>query len=506
MSITGSIFKNIFSCWIYYFIQLLVGFFLTPFMVHRLGNELYGVWILTLTMSGYMGILDFGIRGSVVKYVAEFEAKKDFKTLNSVINSSLFIHLIAGLLTIIITLVASNFLSYFFKIRPEFIQDFKLCFIIVGFNLSISLTLSIFGGILEGHKRVDIVSGIELFSFILQSSTIAFCVLNGYGIVVLALSIFIISIFKHIIRFAAVYRLCGYLKLRLYLVNKKTLKLIFSYSSLLFIFNSLRGFISSLPNIILGIFLGPIAITFYSIASRLVGYCITFLFTASTIFVPFISSFEASNDIERLSKSFTKGSKYTYMIMLFLVTILLFMGAPFIRLWMGEQFVKESYGILFILSIIFVLCPSYFIIESLLKGLGRLKEICFLVIIEMIFGIILSTILVKRYGAIGVAIGLSLPQVINYGIILLIFVSNIFKINFREYIRETIAPLLFPTIALVCTLLLFKSRLYPNNYLLLFVEFLLSGLLYFGLCFKFTLSPYERDFYLSKLRLFSGKR
>jgi len=500
MSNTGKIIRNVFSSWVYYFIQLGVGFFMLPFLVHRLGSNLYGMWILVLSMTGYMVIFDLGIRGSVVKYVAEFDAKNDSKTLNSVVNTSWVIHIIAGLSIVAVSFILSFFLNHIFKIDNALINDFTLCFRIMGLCIGFTLSFSVLGGILEGYKRADIVSAIEGFCFILRSALIVLSVLRGHGIIVLALVIFIISILKQIIRFAFVRKVCAHVRLNTFLFSKEQLRLIFSYSSLLFVYQSLRNIISSLPNMILGIFLGPAAVTFYSIAARLMNYCITFLFTAATALVPFISSFDAVNDNVRLKKSFIVGSKYSYMLTLFFGSILLSMGKPFLGLWMGNEFAQKSYPILFVMVSSFIFTPSALMIESVLKGLGRFKEACLLIIAEMAIGGALGVILIKKFGMVGMTVGFVLPILLNYGIILPIFVGRILGITFKEYIKNIFATLVVPAAALALILIILRSGFYPDNYFILFVEVLLSGLLYFGLCFRLVLSKHERAFYVFRLR------
>ena len=55
--------QNIFSNWFALAITTLVGFFLSPYVVHHLGNLTYGVWVLTLSFTAYMNLLDLGLGG-----------------------------------------------------------------------------------------------------------------------------------------------------------------------------------------------------------------------------------------------------------------------------------------------------------------------------------------------------------------------------------------------------------------------------------------------------------
>jgi O-antigen/teichoic acid export membrane protein len=70
-----------------YVLQLLISLLLIPFIIHKIGMELFGIWILLEVIVTYLSLLDFtGIGGAFVKYIAEYHTKKDFKKCNQVIN------------------------------------------------------------------------------------------------------------------------------------------------------------------------------------------------------------------------------------------------------------------------------------------------------------------------------------------------------------------------------------------------------------------------------------
>jgi O-antigen/teichoic acid export membrane protein len=58
-----------------------VGFFLSPFILHRLGDDAFSLWVLVFSLTGYYGLLDLGIRASIIRYVAKFAATEDEEQL-----------------------------------------------------------------------------------------------------------------------------------------------------------------------------------------------------------------------------------------------------------------------------------------------------------------------------------------------------------------------------------------------------------------------------------------
>ncbi|GAG42518.1 unnamed protein product, partial [marine sediment metagenome] len=54
--------RNLAANWTAHGANMVVLFFLSPFIVHTLGKVEYGIWGLLSVLTGYMGIFDLGIR------------------------------------------------------------------------------------------------------------------------------------------------------------------------------------------------------------------------------------------------------------------------------------------------------------------------------------------------------------------------------------------------------------------------------------------------------------
>ena len=51
------------------FLLIIIGFFMLPFMVSNLGDELYGIWIIVSSITGALYIFDLGF-ASVKKLIS----------------------------------------------------------------------------------------------------------------------------------------------------------------------------------------------------------------------------------------------------------------------------------------------------------------------------------------------------------------------------------------------------------------------------------------------------
>ena len=83
-----AILRNILSNWTSYLVTAAVGFLLAPVVVHSLGNTGYGLWTLVLSMTGYFGLLDLGIRSSVGRFVTRYLALNDEESVNRTVSTA----------------------------------------------------------------------------------------------------------------------------------------------------------------------------------------------------------------------------------------------------------------------------------------------------------------------------------------------------------------------------------------------------------------------------------
>src|SRR6267143_3724325 len=111
--------RNVLSNWINYFLSGVISFFLSPFIVRHLGNSAYGVWVLLVSLTGYLGFLDLGIRGAVTRYVAKFHSENAHEQASFMVSSACGLFIAAGSLAIVASVLFSVFAVPHFKIPPS---------------------------------------------------------------------------------------------------------------------------------------------------------------------------------------------------------------------------------------------------------------------------------------------------------------------------------------------------------------------------------------------------
>ena len=86
---TRRIAQNILSNWLALAVATLAGFFVSPFVVHRLGNVAYGVWVIIGSLVSYMNLLDLGLRGAVTRFISKGVTQENHEESSQAVSGAL---------------------------------------------------------------------------------------------------------------------------------------------------------------------------------------------------------------------------------------------------------------------------------------------------------------------------------------------------------------------------------------------------------------------------------
>ena len=148
--------NNVGSSWFALGINVSVGIFLTPFILHRLGDLAFGIWVLIFSITGYYGLFDLGIRSSIVRYASKFAATDSKEDLAKLINTSLFTYGGVGAISLLVTMVLFVYVDSIFRVPAELHAAARWLLLMVGVSVACGFPLGVFGGFLDGLQRFDV--------------------------------------------------------------------------------------------------------------------------------------------------------------------------------------------------------------------------------------------------------------------------------------------------------------------------------------------------------------
>src|SRR5690349_470913 len=149
-------------------VETVVGFLVMPFLIHRLGESTYGIWIVIGALTSYFGLLDLGTRGSIGRHVALHHANGDRTALNQTVSGGLAVLLLVGATTVAIIFACEPLFFRLFAVPLERQADASLALRIVAVQFALFLVATAFDAILWGFQRFDWLNAVEIPSSLLR--------------------------------------------------------------------------------------------------------------------------------------------------------------------------------------------------------------------------------------------------------------------------------------------------------------------------------------------------
>ena len=471
------ILKNVGSSWFALGVNVVVGIFLSPYILHRLGDTAFGLWILIFSATGYYGLFDLGIRSSIIRYVAKYSATDEPEELDRLASTALFTYSGIGLLTMAITLIGSHYMNSIFRIPADFVGTARWLLLMVGASVSLGFPLGMFGGILEGLQRFYLLNFTSTSSTLLRALLIVLALRHGRGLLTVAFITVSLPLLAGLINAAAVFPLVR-LRLGAEYVRWSSLRRIASYSGTTFLIIIAQRLRFKTDAVVIGAFVSAAAITYFTIGSRLVDYASEMVSSLAQIFVPMSTQSHAKGDLEGLRKILIVGNRACAYIVFPITAIFTILGKSIIEAWVGPKYVATSYPILLVLLYPMTLMLAQSASGRTLWGMAKHRALAWVVLAEGVSNLVLSVILVRPYGIMGDAVGTAIPLVCSQIFFLPGHLCRLLRIKIWTYLYGAYAFPLGLCIPLVAVLLLMQRWFIPHGLRQLLIQLIIGGLVY----------------------------
>ena len=472
------IIKNVGSSWFALGVNILVGVFLSPFILHRLGDTAFGIWVLIFSVTGYYGIFDFGIRSSIIRYVSKYTATHDIGELNGLLNTAMFTYTCVGIFSLLLTLIGSMYVDRLFKIPADFRHTAQWLLLIVGSSVAVGFPLGVFGGILDGLQRFYINNWVNIvFTGIVRVTLIVIFLNRGYGLLTVALITVGMPVFSSVVRAIVALRALP-ITFRWRYVDRESFRRMANYSGITFMILVAGRLRFKTDAVVIGTFLSSAAITYFYAGSRIVDYAGELVSSLAQIFVPMSSQSDAAGNMDRLRKIFVVGNRACAFTIFPITTLFIILGKSIIEVWLGKKYVAQGYPILMILIIPHTLMLMQQASPRILFGMSKHGKLAWVAMIEGLSNLILSILLVRPFGIRGDAIGTAIPMLGTFLLFMPWHLCSRLGVRISTYVREAYLLPLILCVPLASALLLMQRWFVPHTYRQIIPQLMVAGMVY----------------------------
>ena len=438
MSPRRSVLGNAAWNWAGMAVNMAAGFATAPFLVRRLGETNYGLWIVLASFTSYFGMLDLGVRGAVGRQVAYRRAQGDRAGVNATLSTALAILGAAGLLALLGSVGASLAVTRLFEIPPDQVGAARLSLLLIGVNLALWLPLNVFDATLWAYQRFDLLNIIDVAAVAVRTALTFALIGRGHGIVTLAWLNLITLAGAQAAKGAVSVWLDPTLRATLGGVGRAAARDLMGYGVWYFLISASRTLTTQASPLVIGARLGIGLVTPFSLATRLVGYAGALIVAGSGVLTPVATAMHAEGGVDRQRRLMVQGGRCCLSLSLYFVGLFALLGRPLIAAWMGPTLAASSAPLLAILALGEALPMSQWITHGLILGMGRHRPLALANLAECVAAVALAFGLAGPFGLAGVCVAFAVPATLARGVFQLAYGCKLLGLSAGGYCRSVL--------------------------------------------------------------------
>lgn len=477
-------------------LSTLYALLITPYILKSIGSDEYGVYKIVASFSSVLTVLDFGLGGTVQRYVANYRSRKQDDQIPNFTAMSLIIALGLNLLIIIVSGVI------FFSIRHIYgttlsgsqIILAQNIFIILVLNLLCTVVENVLNGVITGHNDFIFGNGVKIVS-LLSRAILIWILLKVYKsavtIVLISLGLSIALIIVQVIYIGR------HLNVRIKLMHwdKRIFLEAGKYTGLMFLTSIAVQVFSNVDNMVIGALCGPTLVAVYSIGLQFFGMFQNISAGIAGVMLPTVTNAviedEKRNDNYNAVRIVIKAGRIQFILLGAALIGFICIGKDFIYRWLGS-----GYDDVYIITII-LLTPAMFelcinVCLSILRAKNKLGFRTAIVIISAIFNATLTIILIKGISYIGAAVATAISYIVCSLIAMNIYYVKKMKLPML-YIYKGIISKVWICLLLSGAALFIFSRFVNGSWFAIFLDIAFFCLIYAVSLFAIQLNDSERE-------------
>ena len=430
---------NAASNWTSTAMNMIVGLFLTPFIILYIGKSDYGILSLIFTIVGYYGLLGLGVTNAITPYTARYIGQKDWQALNKFVCTSLTFFTIIGLIALVASFALATPLASFFNISPDRFASFKYTIWLVGFAATVDFPGKVFISVLRGHENFVAGNCISIAAALLRAGLTVWLLLEGFGLLGAALAIGVSSTLSLGASVILCRTLAKHVKVRLFSASRRMMRILLLYGSTTAIITVSDMLRFQIGTAVIGKFIGIEAVAVYAIAAMLMRYFRRAIRDAMKVLKPRFGVLYGSGQKEKLKQTLFRSTTVASTFAFGGATLLIVFGRHLIHLWVGSAFADATL-VLYILvaALAFEMAQNPGI--NVLYALDRIRPLSVLWMVEAVINLSLSLLLVGPLGIVGVALGTAIPCFIFKLFVLPSLIARAASVSLTKYYFRILPP------------------------------------------------------------------
>ena len=424
-----------------------VTFFLTPFLIGKIGTDHYGLFILLMSISGMMGIMNLGLGEATLRYVAYYYGRNDMAGINRVVGATFSVYVVMGLLGWAALFFGAGWITGLLALSPADQALGASLLRLTAFSFGLGFVSGSYASIPQALQRFDISTKVSIAQSIFQVAGTVTILFAGLGIYELVLWSVATAIFMQVVNTIVAKRLIPNLHLRPR-PSKAGLKEVFGYG-VFSLLGSILGMVwNQADRLLLGAFVNASAVAFLTVPYTVCFRGLDVLSSGSAALMPRYSMVANRKEQIPLFLLTTWGLLSCSVAFFVPVSVLL---PDLLRLWISPAFARSSAQVGQIIAVSCLFRGAALAYQPFIRGIGKPHVLTVLMAISAVASLALNLVLIPRWGLVGAGYSYCLSVLWVSGMVFYAWRSLLRMSSLLPLLRAFVIPLLVGVCCLALT-------------------------------------------------------
>ncbi len=471
----SSLLRNVLSNWASTTLTVVYTLTITPIVVRALQHELYGIWSFLNGLVAYSNLFYMGLGAALIRYIAEYHASGNRDALNRLASVVLSLYTTIGLLALGGVFVMAPYVPRMLagSMAPGTASAATATAVLLGVRFFLLFVASAFSGVVIAEGRMDLFNLVGMSGTVVRFIAVPFVVRGANPLLALATLVVATSAFETVAHAALAVHIDPSLRVRPARPRRAELRMLYGFGFFSFLLQLGDRLISYTDTTVIGVMLGAGSVALYVLPLQLAEYARIAVFGIVSVLLPHLTALHAQGKKADLRAQYLRSVRLAAFVSAFLNVNLIFLGSPFLRLWVGPTFADAAPAVLVCLG-----AAGY--LQSIATQsqwpfcmtLQTLKFPAAVLLLEALANLTLSIALVRPLGITGVAVATVVPALLGSTLFIPMYVARRLELPLSRVIRESV----WPSVALVAALSvvhwLLQSAFPPSSYFTLVAKIL----------------------------------
>ncbi len=425
------------------------GLILFRLTFQYLSTEEFGFYSLLWSLFGYTILLDFGLGFTAQKAVAEHSANGKTDQLNQLLATIFWSFAVAGTVFMSVFLAGRPLFLEWTHVSPEHWATFGHAYIIFFCAMGVAFPMGIFPEMLRGLQRIDLANWLTIGSTVINLGLLSWALLHGWSLP----AIVAISVLTTIAPSASAWfmvrpRIPG-ISLHPRHYRFSAVKGVLSFSIVAYLITFTNLIMSRTDQAVISFSIGIGFIAIYQ-----AGYKVSEMFGMFSVqmqdaLTPAAAQMNIQKDTAGLRDLLIKSSSLTILLTTPLFALCAAYLTPLVKILTGlEELPYETY---LVGQALLLATYSSLITNSCSKRIlmmcGWERKLLRISMVDAVANLVLSLILVHKFGVFGVALGTMIPTVLIGWLWVLPVTAKFAEAGLFHFMAEIVSPVFKPIAA-----------------------------------------------------------